>query len=134
MDRIDQQILPLLSKRAALTLGIGALKEKRGESVFDPEREHDIYERVTALNRGPLSEEMVRAVYREVISAARALQQRLRLAYQGPEMTYAYLAARKVFGAQVDYSEVVTIGDVFTEVEQGRADYGIVPIENSIEG
>ena len=117
-----------------MTIQIGALKKKKGGAIFDPTREREIYEKVTRLNRGPLSQETVRAIYREVISGARALEKRLKIAYQGPALSYANLAGRKVFGSQVDYCDVMTIGDVFTEVERLRADYGVVPIENSIEG
>jgi len=81
-----------------------------------------------------LSKETVQAIYREVISGARALEKKLTIAYQGPELSYAHLAAQKVFGSRVTYEWVPTIGDVFTEVERERADYGVVPIENSIEG
>ena len=134
IDRIDRTILSFLNRRADLTIQIGKLKDRRGDSVFDPERERDIYERVIRLNKGPLSKETVQAIYREVISGARALEKPLRVAYQGPPLSYAHVAAQKVFGSQVSYSDVMTIGDVFTEVESERADYGIVPIENSIEG
>ena len=134
IDRIDRNILSLLNQRAALTIQIGKLKERRGDHVFDPNREKEIYEKVGHLNRGPLSKETVQAIYREIISGARALEKKLEVVYQGPPSSYAHLAAQKIFGSQVAYRHVMTIGDVFTEVEQERADYGIVPIENSIEG
>ncbi len=134
IDQIDKRILSFLNQRARLTIQIGKLKEERGNPVFDPDREREIYEKVARLNAGPLSKETVRAIYREVISGARSLEKRLLVAYQGPPLSYAHLAAQKVFGSQVSYSDVMTIGDVFTEVESGRADYGVVPIENSIEG
>ena len=134
IDRIDAQILSFLNRRASLTIRIGSLKKKKGGAIFDPTREREIYEKASRLNRGPLSKETIQAIYREVISGARALEKRLKIAYQGPALSYANLAGRKVFGSQVDYYDVMTIGDVFTEVERGRADYGVVPIENSIEG
>jgi len=134
IDQIDRKLLSFLNKRAALTIQIGKLKEKRGESVFNPQREAEIYQEVSRLNKGPLSKEAVSAIYREVISGARALQEKLTIAYQGPSLSYAHLAAKKIFGSGVKYNDVITIGDVFTEVERDRANYGIVPIENSIEG
>lgn len=134
IDHIDKQILSFLNRRASLTIQIGKLKEKRGDNVFDPDRERQIYEKVIRLNRGPLSKEAIQAIYREVISGGRALEKKLEVVYQGPPLSYAHIAAQKVFGSQVSYRDVMTIGDVFTEVEQGRAEYGIVPIENSIEG
>lgn len=134
IDRVDKQILSFLNRRAALTIQIGKLKKKKGGVIFDPDREREIYEKVRRLNRGPLSKETVQAIYREVISGARALEKQLKVAYQGPLFSYAHLAARQVFGSHVDYQDAMTIGDVFTEVERDRADYGVVPIENSIEG
>ena len=134
IDEIDKKILSFLNRRADRTIRIGLLKTKEGGSVFDPTREREIYEKVSRLNRGPLSSETVQAIYREVISGARALEKSLTIAYQGPPLSYAHLASQKVFGSQVSYSDVMTIGDVFTEVERDRADYGAVPIENSIEG
>ncbi len=134
VDQIDRKLLSLLSRRAALSIRIGKVKEDQGESVFNPRREHEIYAKISRLNRGPLSREALGAIYREIISGDRALQKKLTVAYQGPEMSYAHLAARKVFGSQAIYRETDTIGDVFTEVERHGADYGIVPIENSIEG
>ncbi len=134
IDQIDRKLLSLLNERAALTIRVGKLKKKKGGAIFDPTREREIYEKITRLNRGPLPKETVQAVYREVISGARALEKRLTIAYQGPPLSYAHLAGQKVFGSQVAYHDVMTIGDVFTEVERGRADYGVVPIENSIEG
>ena len=134
IDRIDKRILDCLNRRASLTVQIGHLKEQKGQNVYSPGREREIYEKVLRLNRGPLSKETVEAIYREVISGARALERELIVAYQGPPLSYTHLAAQKVFGSRVVYQDVTTIGDVFTEVERARVDFGIVPIENSIEG
>jgi len=132
IDRLDRKTTSLLNERARVSIQIGKLKRKKGGAMFDPPREREVYEKVGRFNRGPLSKATVQAIYREVISGARALEKALTVAYQGPPLTYAHLAAQKVFGSQITYRDVMTIGDVFTEIERDRADYGIVPIENSI--
>ena len=134
IDRIDKKVLDFLNRRAHLTIQIGCLKTKEGGAVYDPAREREIYEKVSRLSGGPLPKEAVVAIYREVLSGTRALQKVLTIAYQGPPLSYAHLASQKVFGSRVSYRDVMTIGDVFTEVERDRSDYGVVPIENSIEG
>jgi len=93
-----------------------------------------VYERVAAQNRGPLSGEALQAVYREIMSGCLALEKPLRISYMGPPASFSNIAALKKFGSSVRYLPVNTINDVFAEVEHGRADYGVVPIENSIEG
>ena len=93
-----------------------------------------MYERVAAQNRGPLSGEALQAVYREIMSGCLALEKPLRISYMGPPASFSNIAALKKFGSSVRYLPVNTINDVFAEVEHGRADYGVVPIENSIEG
>ena len=90
--------------------------------------------RLLRVNRGPLPEPLVRAIFREIISASRSLEQRLRIAYFGPEGTFTHLAARQQFGAAADYLPEASIAEVFHEVENGRADLGVVPVENSTEG
>ena len=93
-----------------------------------------VYERVAAQNDGPLSDEALQAVYREIMSGCLALEKPLRISYMGPPASFSNIAALKKFGSSVRYLPVNTINDVFAEVEHGRADYGVVPIENSIEG
>jgi chorismate mutase/prephenate dehydratase len=99
-----------------------------------PARERQVFTRLATLNRGPLSNDAIQAIYREIISAARALEQKLRIAYFGPIATYTHQAALEQFGSQSDYLPVSTIPQVFAEVERGNVDYGVVPIENSSEG
>jgi len=102
--------------------------------VFSPGREKQIYKRLTAANKGPLPNETLGAVYREIMSGSLSLQNPPVIAYLGPEATFTHIAALKKFGKSLDYLECESIADVFTEVERGRADYGVVPIENSTEG
>ncbi len=134
IDAIDDKIVTLLNERAKIALEIG--EEKRGAKarIYAPERENAIYRRLRELNAGPLSDAGIEAVYREIISASRALEKELTVAYFGPEATFTHLAGRYMFGSSVRYVPVRSIFDVFTEVERGRADYGVVPIENSTGG
>ena len=134
VDKLDSLILDLLNKRAKLTLEIGKLKVKKGASVFVPDREKEVYDKVTQANKGPLSKTAVKAIYREVMSGALALEKTPKIAYLGPQATFTHLASLKKFGSSVEYVACNNITDVFQEVEQQRCDYGVVPIENSIEG
>jgi len=134
IDRIDDQLLRLLNRRAALALAIAEQKARSNSGVYAPAREKGVLARLGRANRGPLPESLVRAIFREIISASRSLEQRLRIAYLGPEATYAHLAARQQFGAAADYLPAPSIAEVFHEVENGRADLGVVPVENSTEG
>jgi chorismate mutase/prephenate dehydratase len=134
IDRIDDQLLRLLNRRAEVVLAIAAEKAQRNSKVYAPAREKAILARVSQANRGPLAEPLVRAVFREIISASRSLEQALRIAYLGPEATFTHLAARQQFGALADYRPAASVAEVFHEVESGRADLGVVPVENSTEG
>ncbi len=134
IDSIDSKILKLLNERARIILEIGALKAKNGESVYVPDRERDVYRKMISKNEGPLSNEAIKAVYREIMSGSLQLEKTLVIAYLGPELTFTHLASLRKFGSSVNYASCETITDVFAEVEKERADYGVVPIENSIEG
>jgi chorismate mutase/prephenate dehydratase len=134
IDQIDTGILRLLNKRAKVTLDIGKLKSKGEKPSFSPDREAQVYKRMLDSNKGPLSNETVQAIYREVMSGSLALQKKLKIAYLGPEATFTHIAALKKFGSSVEYIKTESITEVFTEVERQRADYGVVPIENSTEG
>jgi chorismate mutase / prephenate dehydratase len=134
IDRIDDRVLQLLNRRARLAQAIGAAKARNGAQAYAPARETRVLTRLVRANRGPLSAEHVRAVFREVISASRSLEQRLRVAYLGPQATFSHLAAMAQFGAAAEYAPAATIAEVFRDVENARADLGVVPVENSTEG
>ena len=134
IDSIDSKILKLLNKRANFTLEIGKIKSRAKESIYVPDRESEVYKRLADYNKGPLSNKALEAIYREVMSSALSLEKPLTIAYLGPEFTFTHLASMKKFGSSIDYSSCNTITSVFDEVEKGRADYGVVPIENSVEG
>jgi chorismate mutase/prephenate dehydratase len=134
IDSLDSEILALLNKRARVILEIGKLKAREKKSIYVPDREAEVYKRILADNKGPLSGRSVGAIFREIMSGSFQLERPLAIAYLGPEFTFTYLASMKKFGSSVTYAGCETIRDVFSEVEKERADYGVVPIENSIEG
>lgn len=134
IDQVDEQIVGLLNERASLAQKIGETKSVGKEEFYVPSREREIYRRISRLNRGPLPEPAIRSIYREVLSASRSLEAPLRVAYLGPEASFTHMAAREQFGSAPAFIALTSITDVFQEVGQGRANYGVVPIENSTEG
>ncbi|GIW79491.1 MAG: prephenate dehydratase [Gemmatales bacterium] len=134
IDKLDLQILKLINERAALAAEVGKIKDEEGSEVFSPAREEEILSNMVAANKGPLSAEAVRGVFREIISGARALQRVLKVAYLGPDYSFSHLAAVERFGQSVDYIRVGSIAAVFEEVNRGHADFGVVPLENSTDG
>lgn len=134
IDDLDREVLGLLNRRGEIVLRIGELKNENNVGVYDPVRESQIEKRLREMNPGPLSDDSVLRVYREIISACRALQQPLKVVLLGPEGSFSHQAAFHEFGGSAELLPVASFGDVFEEVENGRASYGVVPVENSIEG
>jgi len=134
IDRLDEKIVQLLNERTRHVLEIGAIKLEAGEEIYAPHRESAVLERICKANPGPLPNESLRAIYREIMSSALALEKTMVIAYLGPEATFTHQAAIQRFGSSLHYSPQKTIADVFTEVSKNRADYGVVPVENSTEG
>jgi chorismate mutase/prephenate dehydratase len=159
IDAIDAQVLRLLSERARFAQRVGAIKQgskqhagppqvlldplggggreaasSGGATIYRPEREAQVLKRIAELNPGPLPENAVRTIFREVMSACLALEQPMRIAYFGPAGTFTESAAIKHFGSAPSFTPYLTIDDVFRAVESGQADYGVVPVENSTEG
>jgi len=134
IDQLDAKIIKLLNERTEHALEIGAAKLKADQEIYAPHRELAVLERVSRLNKGPITKDSLRAIYREIMSSALALQKKLTVAYFGPAATFTHLAAIRRFGASLHYSPQKTISDVFGEVSKNRADYGVVPVENSTEG
>ena len=134
IDKLDAQIVRLLNDRTRHVLAIGEIKLKAGEEIYAPHRERAVFDRVCKSNAGPMTDDQLRAVYREIMSSALALEKTLTIAYLGPEATFTHQAAIRRFGASLRYAAQKTITDVFTEVSKNRADYGVVPVENSTEG
>jgi chorismate mutase/prephenate dehydratase len=134
IDAVDDHILKLLNDRAQLAIAVGHHKSGQGKATYAPEREKRIFGRLAKTNGGPLKPEHVRAIYREIISSCLSLEQPLRIAFLGPEGTYSQEAARTQFGSGANLSPFASIDAIFDEVERSRADYGVVPVENSTEG
>jgi len=134
IDGIDDRILDLLRERAELVEKVGQVKDKSGESYYAPEREEALLRRLAAANRSRLPESSLRAIYREILSSMRALEQTIKVAYLGPRSTFSHQAAARHFGSAVELLPERTIAEVFEAVERDRAHYGVVPIENSQEG
>jgi chorismate mutase/prephenate dehydratase len=135
IDAIDQRVVKLLNDRLRLAQQIGEVKRGARGRIYVAEREADVLRRVAAANKGGvLKPAALQAIYREIMSAALALEKPLVIAYLGPEATNTHAAALKKFGGSVDYRPMQSLADVFAAVEKGEADYGVVPIENSTEG
>lgn len=134
IDEIDQQILDLLNQRALHALDIARRKENGSLPVFAPRREAEVLQRLLESNRGPLPEKSLGHVFTEIISACRALQGPMRVAFLGPEFTFSHQAAQSRFGGSCRFAAQATMLDVFDEVDRGRSQVGVVPVENSSEG
>ncbi|MFQ5781225.1 MAG: prephenate dehydratase [Nitrospiria bacterium] len=134
IDEIDERILALLNDRARIVQEIGKIKRDQKTDLYAPTREQVIFERLAALNPGPFPDEALRSVFREIISASLSLEGPVRVAFLGPEATFTHMACMQRFGFSVTDLPVGSIKGVFDEVERGRADFGVVPIENSNEG
>jgi len=134
IDKLDLQILKLVNERASLALEIGKYKEVNGAEIFSPAREEEVISNVNRANKGPLDEITIRAIFREIMSGARALQRRIKVAFLGPEYSYSYLATVERFGQDLEFLRAGSIAAVFEEVNRGHADYGVVPLENSTDG
>jgi chorismate mutase/prephenate dehydratase len=134
INDIDNQILHLLNQRAEAALQIGDLKRRQDAPSYVPEREAEILARLTAVNRGPLPADTIVAVWREILSGCRALEAPLVVAFLAPPATFTHQAARERFGAGATYHPSRTIAEIFDDVERGRAQFGVVPVENSTDG
>src|SRR5690242_10110535 len=134
IDRLDAQIVKLLNERTRHVLAIGQIKMAAGEEIYAPHRERAVLNRISRLNEGPITNESLHAIYREIMSSALSLEKSMKIAYLGPEATFTHQAAIRRFGSSLRYASQKTITDVFTEVAKNRADDGVVPVENTTEG
>ena len=134
IDRLDDEILSLLNRRAEAVIEVGKIKSEQKLRFYVPEREVEILRRLSASNRGPFPGDALKAIFREIISASLALEKPLSVAFLGPKATFTHLACLKHFGESADYVPQINVSEVFEAVERGVADFGVVPIENSSEG
>jgi chorismate mutase / prephenate dehydratase len=134
IDSLDGQIVKLLNERASVVVDIGKLKQQTNEPIYAPDREKFVLEKVRSLNKGPLPDRCLEAVYRELMSGSFALEKPLRIGFLGPAGTFSHAAALRKFGSSVEYVATADISSVFDEVVRGHIDYGLVPVENSLHG
>ena len=134
IDALDQQILACLKRRYQIVGEVGRLKREMGYSVLDLGRERLLLERLLKENKGEFPEESLKAIFLEIINTCRSAQEPIKVAYLGPEATFSHMAAIKFFGLGAQFVPVESVLDVFEETETGRTRFGVVPVENSIEG
>jgi chorismate mutase/prephenate dehydratase len=134
IDALDKRLVELVNQRARLAAEVGRVKLATGAPVYRPEREAEVLRSVVAYNPGPLPPGALEPIFREVISACRAMERTVTVGILGPPGTFSELAALKQFGSAVQLESCATIDDVFRCAETGRAEYAVVPVENSTEG
>jgi len=136
IDEIDTAIQQLVSERAECAARIAEIKQQQGETghFYRPEREAQILRAVKQRNKGPLKDEAIAGIFREIMAACLALEKPLKVAFLGPEGTYTHAASVKHFGSLIETEPVASIEEVFRLVEADGADFGVVPVENSTEG
>jgi chorismate mutase / prephenate dehydratase len=134
IDEINLKLVDLLCERASIAQSIGHLKLAEGLPIVQPSRERVVFERVAAHNPGPLTDEHLRRIFVEIISACTSLERTVRVAYLGPENTYSHEASRLRFGASASFEPQASIAAVFQALENGRSDFGVAPVENTTEG
>lgn len=134
IDAVDTQLLQLLNQRAALANAVGDIKRQEGSQVYRPEREAQVIHKLQTRNDGPLQSNNIANIWREVMSACRALEAPHRVAYLGPAGTFSEQAAEHFFGVSIEHVPCASFEEVFEATASGRAAFGVVPIENSTEG
>jgi chorismate mutase / prephenate dehydratase len=134
IDAIDNKVLELLKQRIQHAQAVGRIKSKDKRAKYDPLRERQIYARLLKKNQDEFPEQALRSIFHEIITTCRLSQKKPVVSYLGPEATFSHLAGVKYFGHSADYEPIESIEDIFSEVERGRTTFGIVPVENSIEG
>ncbi len=134
IDTIDTDLLRLLNDRADVVHKVGEFKKREGLEIYAPDREEILLKSLVSKSDGRLPEKSIRAIYREIMSAALALEEDLKIAYLGPPGTWTHQAALGKFGQSVEYHPQPSFADIFDQVTRKIVDYGVVPIENSTEG
>lgn len=133
IDKIDKEIVKLINKRASVALEIGKDKKKNNSEFYLPSRESEVIKNILS-SKNIIKDEGFEAIYSEIISACRSLEKTLKIAFLGPWATFTHQAAIRKFGSSALFVPCMVISDVFDDIEKGRADFGIVPVENSNEG
>jgi len=134
INELDYQLVKLLNERARVVVEIGKLKSKTGKQIYSPDREKEVFARVTRANKGPLPDKCLAAIWRELMSGSFALERPLRIGYLGPGGSFSHTAAMLKFGQSVEYEPLADIISIFDEVSKGHCDLGLAPIENTTGG
>lgn len=134
IDSLDKEIIQKIQERAVIAGKIGHVKKQKGEPIYRPDREKEVYQKVKQLNKGPLSDSAIVAIYREIMSGSIAVEKGLSVGYLGPEGSFSHQATKNRFGDSIAAVPFNSIPEVFRSVEANKCDYGVVPVENSTEG
>ncbi|MHC4762373.1 MAG: prephenate dehydratase [Planctomycetota bacterium] len=134
IDELDHQLVKLLNERARVVIEIGKLKNKTARPIYSPDREKEVFARISEANAGPLPNKCLAAIWRELMSGSFALERSLRIGYLGPGGSFSHTAAMLKFGQSVEYESLADIRSIFEEVSRGHCDLGLVPIENTTGG
>jgi len=134
IDTLDKQLLTILNQRALVAEQVGEVKKREGTPFFRPDRVAQVIEKIQLANKGPLKNEHVAAVWREIMSACLALESPVRVAYLGPAGTFSEEAAVRFFGSSIEHVACTSFDEVFRAATAGTAEFGVVPLENSTEG
>ena len=134
IDELDHQLVQLLNERARVVVEIGKLKSKTGKPIYAPDREKEVFARISETNEGPLPDRCLLAIWRELMSGSFALERPLRIGYLGPGGSFSHTASMLKFGQSVEYEPLADIRSIFDEVSKGHCDLGLVPIENTTGG
>lgn len=134
IDAIDQQLLTILNHRAGLSLEVGQLKRDQQDMIFKPFREKEVMARLVNANPGPLPEDHLRTIYREILSSSRRLQRPQTIVYLGPEGTFSYFAGMEYLGHSGEFQPKNNLHEVFAAVTGKEAELGVIPLENSLQG
>jgi chorismate mutase/prephenate dehydratase len=130
----DREILGLLNERSRFAIEVGRVKSRNGWEVYDPSQEERVFGHLSEINKGPLPDRAIKNIFREIISSSRALQAPISVAYLGPEASFTHQAALTHFGHDASFSPKATIAEIFRDIERDMVRWGVVPIENSLEG
>ncbi len=134
IDDLDSKLLDLINRRLLIGQEIGKIKEQEGKQILDKSREQEILQRLSKINTGPLRDKTLNFLFNNIFSESREIQRPQVITYLGPEATFTHIAAMNHFGYSVQFVPQHSIRDVFREAEKGKCNYGVVPVENSIEG
>ena len=134
IDELDHKLVKLLNERARVVVDIGKLKTRTDKPVYAPDREKEVFERISEANEGPLPNKCLMAIWRELMSGSFVLERPLRIGYLGPGGSFSHTAAMLKFGQSVEYEPLTDIVSIFDEVSKGHCDLGLAPVENTVAG